>query len=260
MAEHMTLYDKAVFYDIVFDRDVNQEVAFLSDVYERHSGRAPESVLELACGPGYHARAFASRGLRAAGLDLSEAMIQLAQEKSQESGLKPEWYQADMLDFELAAPVDLAFNMFDGVDAMVEDDELLQHLRSVADKLNVGGLYLVDLTHPRLCSLFQYGDFIYRGRRGSTEVEIEWGVNNPAFDLVTGIADVELELRVLLGGQETVTRDRARERLLLPAEIRLLARMSGRFEVVAWYGGYDLDRPLSMDASCERMIAVLRRI
>ena len=97
MAEHMNLYDKASYYDVIFDRDVEPEVAFLAGLYQRHGSRRQlQSVLDIACGPGYHARAFARRGLCAVGIDLGEPMLQLAGEKAEREGLSVEWLAADM--------------------------------------------------------------------------------------------------------------------------------------------------------------------
>lgn len=260
MAEHMNLYQQAVYYDVVFERNVDDEVTFLNEVCRKHCGRRPDSVLELACGPGYHARAFARSGVRAVGLDLGREMIRLAREKADREGINVEWQIGDMRDFDLRAPVDLAFSMFDGIDALARNDDLVQHLEAVAHNLTASGLYVIDLTHPRDCSHQDYGDYVYRGERDGLQVEIEWAVNDPAFDLVTGVAEVELEMRVNDHGRELVVRDTARERLLYPQEIRLLATLSGQLDVVGWYGDYSVEQTLAMeDPNARRMIAVLQR-
>lgn len=260
MAEHMNLYEQARYYDIIFDSDRAREAGFLADVFRTHSGTSrPEGVLDVACGPGYHARAFSREGVRAVGVDLNEAMIDLAAEKDRLEGLTGEWHVADMRDFRLDEPVELAFVMFDGLDALLTNQDLVAHLRAVADNLSPHGLYVIDLSHPRECSFSNYAEFRYRGERDGVRVEIEWGTNRPHFDLVTGIADVELELRVFEGGQTRIVKDHASERLLLPQELTLLAALSGTFSVVGWYGDYDVMQPLDWTDKSRRMIAVLRR-
>ena len=64
MAEHLNLYQRATYYDIIFDRNVSREVDFITAIFNRHNGAELNSVLDIACGPGYHAREFARRGLR----------------------------------------------------------------------------------------------------------------------------------------------------------------------------------------------------
>ena len=78
VAEHNGLYGRSRYYDIACNRDVRPEVDFLVELFRRRRGRAPMAMLDLACGPGYHARAFAAMGGRAVGLDLQPEMIAYA--------------------------------------------------------------------------------------------------------------------------------------------------------------------------------------
>ena len=70
MAEYNEVYGRAKYYDIAFRRDVTREVDFLTELYQRHAGKPLSSMIDIACGPGYHALLFASRGVRTIGLDL----------------------------------------------------------------------------------------------------------------------------------------------------------------------------------------------
>ncbi len=258
MAQHDQLYQRAVYYDIALQRDVTPEVDFLLEVFRRHTGRDAASVLEIGCGPGYHAKEIARRGLRAVGLDLSEPMIRLAREQADAEGLSPEYLVADMRDFQLDEPVDLAVCFFDGIDALLDSDDLLHHLRTVEANLNPGGLYVVDCTHPRDCSYTHYGDYTYTGERNGTRVEILWATNNPRIDPMTGVAEVGLEMRIDEDGQRRVIKAVARERCFTPQEITLLVRLSGAFQIVGWYGAFDADQPLDNSPQSHRMIAVLQ--
>jgi SAM-dependent methyltransferase len=260
MAEHMNLYQRAVYYDVIFDRDVSREADFITQAYQRYSGKpGPSAILDLACGPGYHALEFARRGIAASGLDLGKEMLTLAREKSDAQGLQVDWIEADMRRFVLEHPVDAAFIMFDGLDALLTTEDLITHLRAVAQNLHPDGIYIIDLTHPRECSFQKYGTFRYHGKRDGMEAEIRWATNHPRFDLVTGVADTELEMHVTDHGREIVVKDRARERLLLPQEIGLLAEQSGVLRVVGWHGDYDVRQPLDHSEASRRMIAVLQR-
>ncbi len=260
MAKHNFLYQQAVYYDIVFDRDVSCEVNFIHDLYCHFTGREPQSVLDIACGPGYHAREFARRGLRAVGLDLREEMIAFARDKDALEGLALEWIAQDMRDFQLARPVDIAFTMFDGLDALTQNADQVHHFRAVANNLTSHGVYLVDLTHPRDLSFTHYRDFRYRGERGGVEVEIVWGTNQPRYDLGTGVARVELEMHINDHGQHQVIRDSADERLLYPQELSLIADLSGRMRMVGLYGSYDLNQPLDFSPASERMLVAFQRV
>jgi SAM-dependent methyltransferase len=259
MAEHVNLYQHAVYYDIALSRDVSGDVDFLADVYRHYVGSEVRSVLDIACGPGYHALEFARRGVDAAGLDLRAEMVALAEAKAAEEGLSVDYFVGDMRAFDLAQPVDMAICMFDSIDALLTNDDLIDHMRCVAENLTPGGIYVIDLTHLRDCSFDSYGSFRYGGSRGPVSVEIVWATNDPAFDTLTGVAEVELELHVTENGTQKVIKDTARERLLTPQEILLLARLSGALEVVGWHGAYDIDQPLDDSPDSTRLICILQK-
>src|SRR5262245_27212086 len=127
MVEHNTIYRQAAYYDIVFNRDVSREIDFVAELYKRQTGRCVESVLELGCGPGYHARAFASRGVRAVGLDLREEMIGFARTQTTGETGRLEWLVGDMRDFRLTEPVSVALSPFDSVDCLLTNEEIVRH-------------------------------------------------------------------------------------------------------------------------------------
>jgi SAM-dependent methyltransferase len=259
VAEHNAFYERVKYYDLVFDRDVSLEADFLLAVYQEHAGRAAQSTLDIACGPAYHAREMGRRGLRSAGIDLRPEMIAYAAERAEAEGLKLELQAADMRNFKLAAPVDLAFIVFDGLDALVDNDDLVKHLQAVAENLSAKGIYLIDLTHPRDVSLTHYGDFHYEGRSNGTSVEILWATNDPQVDLLSGVASTDIEIRIDENGKQTVIKDTARERVLTPQELQLLVKLSGAFTVVDWYGDYNTQQAFDDSEGARRMIAVLQK-
>ena len=226
MAEHCNLYDRASYYDVIFDRDVTSEIGFVRDVYRHFAGGEVNSVIDVACGPGYHARAFGRDGVRALGLDLRGEMLHFAADKAAKEGAAVEWLEADMRTFKLDRPVDVAFCMFDGLDCLLSNDSLTAHFAAVAANLTPAGLYIVDLSHPAEVSFEHYKKFHYRGSRDGVQVDIYWATNDPHYDLATGVAHVALEMHVDDHGKRFVVKDEADERLLFPQEIALLAAAS----------------------------------
>jgi len=88
MAEYHELYRRARYYDIVFRSDVGREIDFLLAAYHRHAGIEPASLLDIACGPGYHAWEAVRRGLRSIGLDLRPEMLELGASWSAADGAR----------------------------------------------------------------------------------------------------------------------------------------------------------------------------
>ena len=260
MAEYNEVYRRARYYDIAFRRDVTREVDFLCDLYRLEAGRPLSSMLDIACGPGYHARLFARRGIKTYGLDLRPEMVEFAREEAQAEQAHVEWMASDMRAFTLSQPVDLALTSYDSIDCLATNDEIVDHFRAVARNLTESGIYVFDLTHPRDCSLWNYGEFHYTGERSGISVEIEWAVNRPEGNPLTQIVDTELLMRVNDNGREEVFRDRARERFALPQEYIALAKLSRSLEMVRFYGDYNLDQPFDNSPGARRMIGVLRKV
>jgi SAM-dependent methyltransferase len=261
MAEYNEVYQRAYYYDILFRRDTSRETGFLRAVYDRFVGRRLLSVLELACGPGYHVRDFCRQGIRAIGLDLRPEMLEFAHDQSAAEGVYPEWLASDMRSFQLAEPVDLVFNIFDGLDCLLTNEDIIRHLQVIAANLTDQGLYVIDLTHPRDCCIARYDRFRYQGERDGVAVDLRWAVNDPQPDWLTGVSHTEIEMHVrnIHTDQTQVIRDFARERLLVPQEIQLLAACSGAFEIVGWYGDFDVDQPFDYSPAARRMITVMQK-
>jgi len=260
MSEHHNLYQRAVYYDIVFGRPVDHEVQFFVDAYRHYTGRALQSTLEIGCGPAYHTRRLAQRGLTTVGLDLWPEMIELAQEKANADGVTPHWLIADMRDFALSAPVDFAFCVFDGIDALLKNEEYVQHFQAIARNLTPGGLYLIDVTHPREVDFHQYPLFCYQAEQDGIAVEVRWGTNRPYYDLTTGIYHVALEIDVDDHGKRSTIYDCSDERHLLPQELTLLAELSGTMRLVSWFGDFVLQQPLDHTPASKRMIGLFQKV
>lgn len=257
MAEFNDLYQRAIYYDIVFKREVTQEIDFITQAYGQINGRMPQSLIDLACGPGYHARSAAKIGMRAIGLDLREEMLLFAADQAALDGVHVEWIAADMRHLQLKDPVDIAINVFDGIDCLNSNDDLVAHFHAIAANLTPGGIYIIDVTNPSQTSINSYHKFQYAGERDGVSVKINWAINDPKVDPVTHIAQTQLEMLINEHGQQFRVVDYASERVLTAQEIVLLARLAGTLEPVAWYGDYDLNLPFT--ESTPRMIAILQK-
>ncbi len=258
MGEYNEVYQRARYYDIAFSRDVSREVEFLAQLFSRHAGRPLRSMLDIACGPGYHARLFAKRGIVAYGLDLRPEMVAFARDAAAAEGVEAHWFAADMRRFDLAEPVDLALNSYDSIDCL-SGDEVVEHFATVARNLTPDGLYVFELTHPRDCFLWNYGNHRYAGERNGTKVEIVWLPEGRKIDGLNQTIESNIVMRVQEHGTLREYPDRAREHFRLPQEYAALARLSGALTVDRFLGDYRFDQPFDESAGARRMIAVMRR-
>jgi SAM-dependent methyltransferase len=258
MAEFNELYARAAWYDIALGRDVGREIEFVAGAFRELAGRPLRSVLEIACGPGYHTRGFAARGLRAIGLDLRPEMVAFAEARAREEGVAATWLAADMRDVRLAEPVDAVITMYDALDCLLDQEDVIAHFRNVGANLAPDGVYILEFTHPHDTGFAEYGSFRYEGERDGVRVVVEWATNDPAYDPGSLVADVEVRMRVIEAGRERVFVDRARERMFTAPEIAALARLSGALRLVRTWGDFDLARPLDSGPPPRRRILALR--
>jgi SAM-dependent methyltransferase len=119
-------------------------IPYLLDILEqrRFEGRA---MLDLACGTGTVALAFAQRGWRVYGVDASAAMLAQAREKAAEADLPLLLSQQDMRAFSLPEQVDLITCLFDSLNYLLTGEGLQQTFARVAAHLKPGGLFICDM-------------------------------------------------------------------------------------------------------------------
>jgi SAM-dependent methyltransferase len=258
VGEYIDIYRRALYYDIVFRRDVTREVQFLIDLYQRYHQRPPRSMIDIACGPGYHAQGFAARGIKACALDLQPEMIEFARSLAPEHNGHIHYLASDMRDYALPEPVDLALNSFDSIDCLETHEQIVNHFRAVARNLTAGGLYVIEVTHPRDCSMWNYGNFQYRGERDGVSVVLDWAVNDPKADLIAQVVECEVVMTVIENGERKIFRETARERFASLQEFSALAKMSGMMSLTGAYGDFRLDQPFDNNPAARRMIVVLR--
>lgn len=250
-------------YDIAFDfRDVPAEVDFLLDVAGEHLGRTVASALEMACGPAYHTREMARRGLVADGLDLEPAMAAYTRGLVQKEGLSCEIFEGDMRTFRARRTYDLVYNLMASFAHLKTNQDILDNFTCAADLLVEGGIYIISTAHPRDF----YGDEKSTTRncwtmtRGDITVETNWGGDNQQFDPITEVDDIVVSFTVT--SPEGTTRyefpDRCRRCSMMT--FKALIQLSGRFDIVDMYGALERHLKLSNDSACWRFVPVLRRI
>lgn len=217
-------------------------------------------MLELAAGPARHAREWARRGAAATALDASAAMCEYARARAASDGVPLQVAVADMVDFSLGRRFDLAVMPMDSSSYLLDNAASLSHLACVARHLVAGGLYVLEMTHPR--SVFGLGattitDWI--SEADGLRVHTCWGAADDAFDPITQIDEVTVTMTWSGQGGEGRVQQRARQRRFTANEIDALVRADGNFEIVEWLGSLAMATALSNDSDATFMVPVLRK-
>ncbi|HQR12576.1 MAG TPA: class I SAM-dependent methyltransferase [Casimicrobiaceae bacterium] len=234
----------------------------LSALVARHGAGqlGPAAVLELAAGPARHAREFARRGAAAVALDSVSAMCDYALACAGSDGVPITAVCADMVDFRLGRRFDLAMLLMDSASYLLDNDAVLRHLDCVAAHLVDGGLYVLEMSHPR--------DSFAVGKSTSTQwtseadglrVEMSWGNDGDAFDPVTQIDEVTVTMSWSGADGDGQVVERARQRRITANEFDALVRCTAQFDIVEWLGSLVPPLPFSDEPAAWRMVPVLRK-
>jgi SAM-dependent methyltransferase len=181
--------DHADLYDLAFDWDVSEEVAWL---HERLGGRC-RSVLEPGCGSGRVLEALARRGLAVAGIDRSPAMVDAARRRLAAAGVEATIVRADMADFDLGRTFDGAVCPV-GTLAHLSPEELVRHLRRMESHLERRARYLVQLP---LYGVDSEPESRWDMTRGGTTLAITWTTEH--VDLAAGTARQRSRIEIRTG-------------------------------------------------------------
>ncbi|MCM8765846.1 MAG: class I SAM-dependent methyltransferase, partial [Candidatus Omnitrophica bacterium] len=135
----------ARYYDLIYkDKNYEEECDYLEEIFKKFLKRRPKTILDLACGTGGHAIPLSKRGYRVTGIDISEPMIKIAQEKARKEKLNIKFYQSKMQEFKLNKKFDCAIAMFSAIDYLTDYFELKRALENISQHLKKDGLFIFD--------------------------------------------------------------------------------------------------------------------
>jgi SAM-dependent methyltransferase len=256
MAEgYGAIYEDADLYELAFSyRDIPREVDFLLAASAAYGRAAPRDAVEYACGPAYHLRELARRGLSVTGVDLSDAMAARAEAAARREGLSLSVLRGDMRD-SAPPPADLACIMLSSLHHLLADADLSAHLSAAGRALRQGGIYLIEAIHPE--------DFTKpAGRETRWEVEANGARVRARWRLLRELpgerCETELSLVGGLPGAERALSDRSLLRRHARPSLEALITAEGSFEVAATLGDLDLAVPFESKEAW-RMVLILRK-
>jgi len=137
------IYSK--YYDTLYmDKDYGKECDFIVEAFKRHSPFKPVKILDVGCGTGGHLIPLARKGYEVVGIDKSEWMISVAEEKIREHNLPARVLVADVLDFNLDEKFDACIAMFAVINYIVQTDDLIKAFKNMRRHLKSGALFIFD--------------------------------------------------------------------------------------------------------------------
>lgn len=133
----------APFYDQLTQYD---NYTLFGDILEKLVKRADppgNRLLDAGCGTGRSTVAFAERGFRPTGIDISQSMIEIARSKHADTGI--DFHVHDIrLPFRHGGPYDVVLCMSDIVNYLADPAHLAEALASLGSAMSPGGVLVFD--------------------------------------------------------------------------------------------------------------------
>ena len=138
----------AASYDrLTNDVDYRATVDFYRDILAQE-GLHPRTAVDLACGTGTVSLLLARQGLDVTGVDLSEEMLTMAQQKAEGLENPPRFVRQSLQQLTLPRGVDLAVCALDSLDYITDPQDCAEAIRRVYRALNPGGIFIFDVNTP----------------------------------------------------------------------------------------------------------------
>lgn len=128
-------------------KDYRGEVDYLIRLLKRHTTIPGRTLLDLGCGTGGHDFFLAAKGYAVTGIDRSGTM--LAEANKQLSGWRgpgdaPRFLEGDITTLQLAQKFPTVLSLFHVISYQTSDAALAAALRTAANHLEEGGLFIFD--------------------------------------------------------------------------------------------------------------------
>jgi len=252
-----SIYDHPKYYDLVFGADCAAELKFIVQCGEHFASGKIRKLFEPACGTGRLLFHLAKRGYSVDGIDLNPKAVEFCNERLARHGFEARATVADMSAFESKKKFDLAFNTINSFRHLPTEKSAQGHLESMGRCIRKGGLYLLGIHLTPTKAEPSEGE-AWSARRGHLAINTRmWTIErNPAkrverfgirFDIHNPTRSWRIDDVLVL-------------RSYTASQMENLIDKSGMWEVAETFDFvYDVDSPVTVDATSEDVVYVLRR-
>lgn len=252
-------YDHPQYFDMVFRDETDAEVKFFQQAFDRFATGKVQRVFEPGCGSGRLVAEMAALGYQVTGLDLSEPMLKYLDRRLKRRGLSGELVCGDMTSMSFDRKFDSVFCTFNTFRHLTDEDDALCHLRSVADNLRKGGLYILGF-HLIPMDADPECTERWTASHGGTKVNVTLRVIDFDRESRKEMLRVSVKAQKRSGKIERITSEFPL-RIYTPAQAkRLLKKVDDVLEIVGIYDfDYDIDEERDFDNDLTDALFVLKR-
>lgn len=253
-------YDYPQYFDMVFRDETDDEVRFFEAAFAKFAEGPVSRVFEPGCGSGRLVVAMAAKGYQMTGLDLSEPMLAYLRARLKRRKLSSTLICGDMTTIKLDETFDAAFCTFNTFRHLLCEDTAIAHLRSMADHVRPGGLYVLGFHMIPLDADTECTER-WRASHGGTNVSVTLRVID--FDRRRRQEQLRVSIKAT---KRSGTIERIRSefplRIYTPAQAEsMLAKVDDVWQISQSFDfDYDIDSPRSFDDDlCDGLFVLKRR-
>ena len=136
-------------YDLIMSHVAYNDWAHFTDLILQNYHPNPRRILELGCGTGSFALELQPMGgYDYVASDISPAMIEVAKRKAAMELGQVDFIVQDFTQFEVEQPFDIVVLLYDGINYLLEKDQLASLFSCVFKALKPGGIFFFDQSTP----------------------------------------------------------------------------------------------------------------
>ena len=233
----------AQYYDMLYrEKGYPREVDYVDTLIKKYAAGDVKTILDLGCGTGGHALLLAQKGYDVVGVDRSDTMLAIAEEKNSRLGGLVEFRKGDIRTFDLDERFDVSIAMFAVMGYQISNEDLEDALVNARKHLSHGGLLIFDGWFGPAVIAQKPRDKILIIEEGAGQVI---RLTRPELDILTHTVKVTFDL---LHIEHERVLDRLEEmhamRFFFPKELDFMLTKTG-YEVLGMHPFMELDGDLT---------------
>jgi SAM-dependent methyltransferase len=250
-------YDYPAYFDLAFRDETLPEADFVEAACRKYCTFPVKRLLEPACGSGRLIVELARRGYQMTGFDLNESMLGYARKRLARLGLAANLFVGDMTNFQLAHPVDAAYNTFNSFRHLLTEEAAVSHLKSVANALKTGGIYILGL---HLLPPDASEESTERWTARSGETKLHGTLKVIASSRRRRLETLRMSLLVRTPKREVRIRSEFTLRLYSARQLKKLLGAVPQFELLDVFDfWYEIDHPLKLNDEISDTVLILKK-
>lgn len=132
------------YYDLLYsDKDYISEVNYVDKLIKSHSQNV-KTLLDMGCGTGKHAELFCEKGYKVHGIDLSEDMLKIANQRRKGKEDSLSFSHSNIQELNLSDKFDVVVSLFHVMSYQNSNEQLIKAFEVAKNHLNNDGIFIFD--------------------------------------------------------------------------------------------------------------------